>query len=157
MRAAQTRGYTVHVIAEATAGEAREAAHRFLSNARFLATDAPRPLCVIASGETTVRVVGGGTGGRNQEFALSAAPAIAAIGRAAVLGSAGTDGLDGPTDAAGAIVDSSTLERASRAGVDWRAALADNDSYRFFEPLSDLIIWGPTGTNVGDIHVLLIA
>ena len=74
-----------------------------------------------------------------------------------MLASAGTDGLDGPTDAAGAIVDSSTLERASRAGVDWRAALADNNAYRFFEPLSDLIVWGPSGTNVGDIHVLLIA
>jgi glycerate-2-kinase len=157
MRAAQARGYTVQVIAEATAGEAREAAHQFLTVARFLATNAPRPLCVIATGETTVRVVGRGRGGRNQEFALAAAPAMGTVGRAAALASAGTDGLDGPTDAAGAIVDSSTLERASRAGVDWRIALADNDSYRFFEPLSDLIMWGPTGTNVGDVHVLLIA
>ena len=157
MRAAQGRGYTVHVISEPTAGEAREAAHAFLSHAKFLADDAPRPLCVVASGETTVRVAGRGLGGRNQEFALAAAPAMGAIGRAAALASAGTDGIDGPTDAAGAIVDSSTLQRASRAGVDWRAALAENDSYRFFEPLSDLIMWGPTGTNVGDIHVFLIA
>jgi glycerate 2-kinase len=157
LRAAQERGYTVHVIAEPTAGEARDAAQAFLTHAKFLAEGSARPLCVIASGETTVRVVGRGLGGRNQEFALAAASAVGAIGRAAALASAGTDGLDGPTDAAGGIVDSSTLERASRAGVDWRAALADNDSYRFFEALSDLIIWGPTGTNVGDIHVLLIA
>lgn len=157
MRAAQARGYTVHVIADATAGEAREAAHQFLVHAKFLAADAPRPLCVIASGETTVRVVGSGLGGRNQEFALAAASTIGSIGRAAALASAGTDGLDGPTDAAGAIVDSSTLERAARAGVDWRVALADNNAYRFFEPLSDLLVWGPTGTNVGDVHVLLIA
>lgn len=157
MRAAQARGYTVHVIAEATAGEARDAAHEFLRHAKFFAGDAVRPLCIIATGETTVRVAGRGVGGRNQEFALAAAPAVGSMARGAALASAGTDGLDGPTDAAGAIVDSSTLERASRAGLDWRAALADNDAYRFFEPLSDLIVWGPTGTNVGDIHVLLIA
>lgn len=157
LRAAQACGYTAHVIAEPTVGEARDAAHLFLTHAKFLADGSGRPLCVVASGETTVRVVGRGLGGRNQEFALAAAPAMGAMGRAAVLASAGTDGLDGPTVAAGAIVDSSTLERASRAGVDWRAALADNDSYHFFEPLSDLIVWGATGTNVGDIHVLLIA
>ena len=72
-----------------------------------------------------------------------------------VLGSAGTDGIDGPTDAAGAIVDSMTLERARSLGFDPEATLTSNDSYHFFEPLGDLIHWGPTGTNVGDLHVLL--
>ena len=100
---------------------------------------------------------GDGLGGRNQEFALAATPFIAGVGRAAILASAGTDGIDGPTDAAGAIVDSSTLERAQRAGLDWETALRNNDAYRFFEPLGDLIKWGPTGTNVGDILVMLIA
>ena len=157
MRAGQARGYTVVTLPAATAGEARDAAHAFLTEARWLAAGAPRPLCILASGETTVTVRGDGRGGRNQEFVLAGVPAIGAIGRAAAFGSAGTDGIDGPTDAAGAIVDSSTLERASRAGVDWRAALDRNDAYRFFEPLGDLIHWGPTGTNVGDVHVLLIA
>jgi glycerate 2-kinase len=157
MRVAQARGYAVVTLPGATSGEAREAAHAFLAEARWLAASAPRPLCVLASGETTVTVRGDGRGGRNQEFVLAAAPAIAAVGRAAVFGSAGTDGIDGPTDAAGAMVDSSTLERASRAGVDWRDALGRNDAYHFFEPLGDLIRWGPTGTNVGDVHVLLIA
>ena len=157
MRAAQERGYVVHTVPDATAGEAREAAQRFLAEARWFSGDAVRPLCVVASGETTVTVKGSGRGGRNQEFALAGAPLIAGIGRAAVLGSAGTDGRDGPTDAAGALVDSSTLDRAARAGLGWRAALADNDAYEFFKPLGDLLTWEPTGANVGDLHVLLIA
>ena len=73
-----------------------------------------------------------------------------------MLASAGTDGVDGPTDAAGALVDSSTLQRSQRSGVDWQSSLANNGAYDFFEPLGDLIMWGPTGTNVGDVHVLLI-
>jgi glycerate 2-kinase len=157
MGAAQDRGYTVLTLAPATTGEARKAAQAFLSEARWLASDASRPLCVLAAGETTVTVTGNGSGGRNQEFALGTVPLIGGVGRAAVLASAGTDGVDGPTDAAGALVDSSTLERASRAGVDWQSALARNDAYAFFEPLGDLIKWGPTGTNVGDVQVLLIA
>lgn len=157
MRAAQARGYVVHAIPDATAGEAREAVQRFIAEARWIADGAARPLCVLASGETTVHVRGQGRGGRNQEFALAAAPLIAGLGRAAVLGSAGTDGRDGPTDAAGAIVDSSTLERATRGGIEWRTALADNDAYAFFQPLGDLLMWSPTGANVGDVHVLLIA
>lgn len=157
LRAAQDRGYFTHILPAATAGEARDAALRFFTEARWLAADGPRPLCVLAAGETTVTVKGDGVGGRNQEFALAAVPLLGASGRAAAFASAGTDGIDGPTDAAGAIVDSSTLDRASRAGVDWQAALAANDAYRFFEPLGDLLRWGPTGTNVGDLHVFLVA
>jgi glycerate 2-kinase len=157
LRAAQDRGYVAHVLPSATTGEARAAAQRFFAEARWIAADGPRPLCVLAAGETTVTVRGGGKGGRNQEFALALAPMVGVFGRATAFASAGTDGIDGPTDAAGAIVDSSTLERALRAGVDWRLALDDNDSYSFFEPLGDLLRWGPTGTNVGDLQVFLVA
>jgi glycerate-2-kinase len=157
LRAAQDRGYVTHVTPAATAGEARDAAQRFFSEVRWLAGDGARPLCVLAAGETTVTVKGDGVGGRNQEFALAMVPMIGNSGRAAAFASAGTDGVDGPTDAAGAIVDSSTLERAARAGLDWRQALDANDAYRFFEPLGDLLRWGSTGTNVGDLHVFLVA
>ena len=157
LRAAQDRGYVSYVLPSATTGEARAAAQRFFAEARWIAADGPRPLCVLSAGETTVTVRGGGKGGRNQEFALALAPMVGVFGRATAFASAGTDGIDGPTDAAGAIVDSSTLERALRAGVDWRLALDDNESYCFFEPLGDLLRWGPTGTNVGDLQVFLVA
>jgi hydroxypyruvate reductase len=116
-------------------------------------------MCVIASGETTVHVRGDGRGGRNQEFTLAAAPLVSAArnpSRVVALASAGTDGIDGPTDAAGAIVDSTTLARAARLRLRVEAALESNGAYDFFEPLDDLIVWGPTGTNVGDLHVMLI-
>jgi glycerate 2-kinase len=154
---ASRAGYEVVLIDEPTGGEARVAAAGFTASARRAAAIASRPLCVIAAGETTVRVVGDGRGGRNQEFALASTRSVASLGRAALLASVGTDGIDGPTDAAGAIVDSGTLTRAERAGVDWRSSLAANDAYSFFEPLGDLVVLGPTGTNVGDLHVLLIA
>jgi len=157
LRAAQDHGYVTHVVPAPTTGEARDAAHRFFSEVKWIANDGPRPLCVLAAGETTVTVRGGGIGGRNQEFALAMVPMIGNSGRAAAFSSAGTDGVDGPTDAAGALVDSSTLERAARAGLDWQQALAANDAYRFFDPLGDLLRWGPTGTNVGDVQVFLVA
>jgi glycerate 2-kinase len=156
-RAAEQRGYHVIVIPEATAGEARVAGIDFVSQAGRLAQTSGQPLCVISSGETTVTVKGDGLGGRNQEFALAAMSLIGSVGDAAILASAGTDGVDGPTRAAGAMVDTSSAARATRLGADWHTALARNDSYRFFEALGDLIVWGPTGTNVGDLHVMLIA
>jgi glycerate 2-kinase len=155
-REAEALGYTVGVLEEPTDGEAREAARAFVARARRIGAGGARPLCILAAGETTVTVKGDGRGGRNQEFALATTPLVGSLGRAAVLASAGTDGVDGPTDAAGALVDSSTLERSQRSGVDWQSSLADNDAYYFFEPLGDLIIWGPTGTNVADVHVLLL-
>jgi glycerate-2-kinase len=116
------------------------------------------PACVIGAGETTVHVTGGGLGGRNQEFALAmmtrlppAAPALISA-----FGSIGTDGIDGPTDAAGAIVDTTTAERAGALGLDAQHFLDDNDSYHFFSALDDLLRTGPTGTNVGDVQVALI-
>jgi hydroxypyruvate reductase len=112
---------------------------------------------VLAAGETTVTVRGDGRGGRNQELALAAAPIVAGLGRDAVLASVGTDGADGPTDAAGALVDATTLRRAEALRLDRESTLARNDAYHFFQPLGDLIIWGPTGTNVGDVQLLLTA
>ena len=155
-RAARALGYAVRVLPEPSSGEARIAGEAFAVRALAHAAEAGRPLCVIASGETTVRVMGTGRGGRNQEFALGAIQRLAEAPGPAVLGSAGTDGIDGPTDAAGAVVDSSSATRAVTAGLDAAAALANNASYEFFKPLGDLITWGPTGTNVGDIHVMLV-
>ena len=162
-RAARARGYAVRIVAEATSGEARDAGAAFAANAlRETGAVESKPgvrLCLIASGETTVHVRGRGRGGRNQEFALGSIPVLDSLtppGAAVVLGSAGTDGIDGPTDAAGAIVDSSSSARARRAGLDSAAALESNGAYDFFAPLGDLLVWGPTGTNVGDVHVMLI-
>jgi len=154
--AARALGYQVHVLPEATAGEARLSGERFARSAMRMAKEGSAPLCVIASGEPTVHVHGRGRGGRNQEFALGMAKALAAdrSERRLVAASAGTDGIDGPTDAAGAFSDSDTRARAETAGLDLDAALARNDTYPFFHALGDLIHWGPTGTNVGDIHVL---
>ena len=155
--AARARGYTVRVVEAATCGEARIAGEAFAAAA--LRGRAGRPLCVIASGETTVHVRGAGRGGRNQEFALGALGRLdstAARGAAVVLASAGTDGIDGPTDAAGAIVDGTTTLRAEHEGLSAQAALATNGAYDYFLPLGDLLTWGPTGTNVGDLHVLLV-
>jgi glycerate 2-kinase len=155
-RAAEALGYRVATITPATVGEARDAGRSFLNEARRLLAMHARPFCVIGSGETTVTVKGRGIGGRNQEFVLAVASELRDFGGTTVLGSAGTDGIDGPTDAAGAIVDTTTLDRASRLGLDWAAALANNDAYHFFKPLGDLLMWGPTGTNIGDLHVLVI-
>ena len=155
-RAASDRGYDVHVVEQATSGEAREAGAAFAAAA--FARSAGKRACVVATGETTVRVQAAGRGGRNQEFALGALSVIDASARrsAVVLASAGTDGIDGPTDAAGALVDITTTARAEGLGLRASTALAENGAYDFFAPLGDLIIWGPTGTNVGDLHVMLV-
>jgi glycerate 2-kinase len=161
-RAARARGYAVRVVAEATRGEAREAGAAFAASGLREAGGieaARRPVCVIASGETTVHVRGTGRGGRNQEFAMATIPILGSCGSseaAVAIASAGTDGVDGPTDAAGAIADSTSSVRAQAAGLDWAAALASNGAYDYFAPLGDLLLWGPTGTNVGDLHVMLI-
>jgi hydroxypyruvate reductase len=159
-RAAELAGYQVVVLPDPTTGEARESARRFVEAAADATRDRIQPMCVIGSGETIVTVRGTGLGGRNQEFGLAGAAALPLVdggGRTAVLASAGTDGIDGPTDAAGVVVDAETLSRGATAGLDWRAALDNNDAYRFAAATNDLIIWGPTGTNVGDLHVLLVA
>jgi len=102
-------------------------------------------------------MTGGGLGGRNQEFALALVEALPALGCPAAVASVGTDGCDGPTDAAGAVVNSDTRRRALARQLDPHAFLHDNDAYHFFEALADLIKTGPTRTNVGDIQIALIA
>jgi hydroxypyruvate reductase len=154
---ARARQYHVAVLEEAVVGEARvvgpEHVARMMARARLLT----RPACVISSGETTVTVSGRGRGGRNQELALASAEALHPIGVSIALASVGTDGIDGPTDAAGAIVDASTVRRAAAAGLSIESYLRNHDSYSFFDALGDLIRTGPTGTNVDDLQVLLLS
>ncbi len=109
------------------------------------------PACLITGGETTVSLEGDGLGGRNQEFALAAAIDIAGL-RDVVVFSAGTDGTDGPTDAAGAVADGDTCRRNPEAGQ----YLARNDSYHYFQSLDDLVMTGPTNTNVMDVRIVLV-
>jgi glycerate 2-kinase len=168
-REATARGYRVVSVEAPIVGEARTAAaSHFRANAAVAASGS-RPACVVASGETTVRVIGRGKGGRNQEFALALAdllssPAVTlpagGSGNSApiVAASVGTDGIDGPTDAAGAIVDTTTVSRAAAAGLGSPSRyLGDNNSYAYFHALGDLIHTGPTDTNVGDLQVILFA
>ncbi len=113
-----------------------------------------RPACVIAGGETTVTIKGTGTGGRNQELALAASLDIEGMDNVLIL-AAGTDGTDGPTDAAGAMASGITLQAAKELGLSARDYLATNDSYHFFKAIGDLVTTGPTGTNVMDIILIL--
>jgi glycerate 2-kinase len=156
MREAAARGYQVIRVEDAVVGEARAAGPSHLRAVAARASSTGRPVCVVSSGETTVRVNGDGKGGRNQEFGLACADVLAAIGAPAVMASVGTDGIDGPTDAAGALVDSTTVARARAVRLQPQAFLDRNDSYRFFDALGDLIRTGPTGTNVGDLQVILL-
>ncbi|MBI5649358.1 MAG: glycerate kinase [Chloroflexi bacterium] len=158
LRAARDLGFNALLLTTFLQGEAREVAKVFAAIAREIATrDHPiaKPACIIAGGETTVTVRGDGAGGRNQELALAGAIEIAGM-RNVVLLSGGTDGTDGPTDATGALADGATLARAAERGMDARAFLARNDAYHFFKPLDDLIITGPTNTNLNDVIVMLV-
>ena len=114
-----------------------------------------RPACLIAGGETTVTVRGAGAGGRCQEFALALVPDLATMQDVVVL-AAGTDGSDGPTSAAGAVVDPTTLDRSRDTGLDVKRALAENDSHPFFGALGDLVVTGPTGSNLMDVYLGVI-
>ena len=157
-QAAAALGFAVLVVDAPVTGEARFAAASHVDEVARLVAGLPRPACVIAAGETTVTVTGTGKGGRNQEFTFAAARTLARLGGAVVAASVGTDGIDGPTDAAGAIADTTTFERARNAGIeDPDAYLRDNNTYAFFDRLGDLIRTGPTRTNVGDIQIILVA
>jgi len=156
---ARARGYEARLGPDALTGEAREAGRELGELARRIRErgDAlAAPACVVAGGETTVTVRGGGRGGRNQEVALGAALVLDGLEGVLVL-SAGTDGIDGPTDAAGAVATGDTVARGRARGLDARRALADNDAYPFFEALGDLVVTGPTGTNVMDLQIVLVA
>jgi len=139
-------------------GEAREVAKVFAAIAREIASSGrpiPRPACIVAGGETTVTVRGQGLGGRSQELAMAAAPLIAGLDNAAVI-ALGTDGTDGPTDAAGAVCTGRTASRAAQRELSITSHLADNDAYHFFQALGDLIITGPTNTNVNDLIFVFV-
>jgi hydroxypyruvate reductase len=156
-REARNLGYRPLILSSSIHGETREVACVHAEILREVVTSGhpvPAPACLLSGGETTVTVRGIGRGGRNQEFALAAAINMENLSNALLL-SVGTDGTDGPTDAAGAIATGSTMDRARDTLLDPAVHLAHNDSYSFFNALGDLIKTGPTGTNVMDIHVLL--
>ena len=151
-RKAKQLGYRTLVLSSSVDGETREIARMHAAIVKEILTagrPVRRPACLLSGGETTVTVRGKGLGGRNQEFVLAAAIALEGFGPVTVF-SAGTDGLDGPTDAAGAIAD----ERTPLA--DACQFLDNNDSYHFFERLDALVKTGPTGTNVMDVRILLV-
>ncbi len=155
---AQRLGYKTLILSTFVAGETREIARMHGAITKEIRTSghplAP-PACIISGGETTVTLTGPGLGGRNQEFALAAALEIENLPNTVIF-SAGTDGSDGPTDAAGGMVDGTTLSRARRLGLDAARHLKANDAYHFLKPLNDLVITGPTRTNVMDVHLVLV-
>jgi glycerate 2-kinase len=150
---AREDGFHATLLTTYLEGEARQAGRLLAAIARQIAASGEpvkRPGCVVAGGETTVTIQGEGYGGRNQEVALGAVRDMAGL-KDMVLITLATDGGDGPTDAAGAVVTGETFERANRYGLDPAEFLARNDSYHFFERLGDLIKTGPTQTNVNDL------
>jgi hydroxypyruvate reductase len=155
---ARALGYRPVVLSTSIEGETRDIALMHAEIARECRASgrpAKPPVCLISGGETTVTIRGQGKGGRNMEFVLAGAERIAGL-PATVLFSAGTDGTDGPTDAAGALADGFTCARAEARGLNPRVSLATNDSYPFFAALNDLVITKPTGTNVMDIRLVLV-
>ncbi len=156
--ASEAKGYHTLVLSSMIEGDTTEAARMHAAIVKeILKTGQPitTPACILSGGETTVRVTGSGKGGRNQEFALVMARALSRFEQTVML-SAGTDGTDGPTDAAGAMTDHLTVVRACQMGMDPEQYLADNNAYPFFQRLDDLIITGPTYTNVMDLRVILV-
>lgn len=155
---AESLGYNTTVLSTSVTGDTRDAAASHVTEARKIVSRShliPPPACVLSGGETTVTIRGDGKGGRNQEFALAAGIGIDGLEGVVIL-SGGTDGTDGPTDAAGAIADGTTAARARDLGMDPGAYLEDNDAYHFFQQLGDLLITGPTLTNVMDLRVVLV-
>lgn len=154
---ARELGLTPTILSSFVEGEARYVGTVIASVAREFALSEgflSKPAVVLAGGETTVTVIGSGKGGRNQELVLSASLRVRGL-EGVVIASAGTDGLDGPTDAAGALVDGSTAKRAQEKGMNPVEYLDNNNSYHFFKSLRDLIMTGPTGTNVNDVMILV--
>ena len=151
-------GYKTLVLSSMIEGETRDVAKVHTAIAKeILKTGNPiqPPACILSGGETTVNIKGNGLGGRNQEFVLSAAIDISERKNIVVL-SGGTDGGDGPTEAAGAIADTNTFKRAESMVLNPMNFLSNNDSYHFFKQLDDLLITGPTNTNVMDLRIILV-
>lgn len=157
-RESRSLGFNDVILSSSIVGETREAARFHAAIVREVVQNGnpvSRPACLISGGETTVTIKGAGLGGRNQEFALAGAIEIQELEEVVLL-SGGTDGTDGPTDAAGAIADSTTIERAREIGLDPRVHLENNDAYPFFKKLGDLLMTGPTRTNVMDVRIILV-
>jgi glycerate-2-kinase len=155
---ASALGYHTMLLSTRIEGEASQVGRAFAGVAQEIAaTGNPlqRPAAVIIGGETTVKVRGSGLGGRNQELALGATTKIE--GLEAVVATLATDGIDGPTEAAGAVVDGSTMNRARAMGLEAVRFLDENDSYGFFKSIGDAFLTGPTGTNVNDLTLILVA
>jgi hydroxypyruvate reductase len=155
---ARRHGYQSLILSSTVEGEAREVAKMFVAFAKEIRNSEnpiSAPACILCGGETTVTIQGDGKGGRNQEFALASAIVIDGMDKIVVL-SGGTDGTDGPTDAAGAIADGRTIARAAAKDLDPLDFLRRNDAYHFFQPLDDLILTGPTRTNVSDVYLVLV-
>jgi glycerate 2-kinase len=150
--AAERAGFIVHVDNACDDWDYERAAGYLLQRLRDLRKQCS-PVCLISGGEVTVKVTNAGVGGRNQQFALACVEKIA--GESITALSAGTDGVDGNSLAAGAVVDGTTLERARRLGLDALAALDNFDAYPFFSALGDAIETGPTGNNLRDLRILL--
>ena len=151
-------GYKTLVLSSMIEGETRDVAKVHTAIAKEIlktGNPLPPPACILSGGETTVNVTGSGLGGRNQEFTLAGAIDITERKNIVVL-SGGTDGGDGPTDAAGAIADNNTFKRAENMGLNPLHFLLNNDSYHFFKQLDDLLITGPTNTNVMDLRIILV-
>lgn len=154
----KSRGLAARILTSSVTGKARSLGTFIGSLARDVFTfDEPfrKPCALIVGGETTVRVTGSGLGGRNQECAMACAKEIQHL-KGVAMASIGTDGIDGPTDAAGAIVDGMTIPRSDALRLKFEEVLANNDSYRFFLPLKDLVVTGRTGTNVNDVAVTVV-
>lgn len=156
--ALKSEGLNVVLLTTLLEGEARQVGTVLASVAREIThsgNPVQRPASVVAGGETTVTVLGNGLGGRNQELVLSAALKLRSLDGVVVV-SISTDGVDGPTDAAGALADGKTLAKAEKIGLEAEEYLAENDSYHFFSNIGDLIFTGPTGANVNDITVIVV-
>jgi hydroxypyruvate reductase len=153
---ARQEGFNTLLLTTSLQGEARHVGRVLAGIGRELVASgqpAPRPACIVAGGETTVTLCGNGKGGRNQELALAAVLDLAGL-ESVLLVSLATDGGDGPTDAAGAVVTGATLDQAYEKGLDPSAYLKNNDAYHFFQALGDLIKTGPTMTNVNDLTIV---
>ena len=151
-------GFNVLILSSSIEGETREAARFHTAIAKEVISSGnpiPRPACILSGGETTVTIKGKGLGGRNQEFVLAGGLEISGVEKVVLL-SGGTDGTDGPTDATGAVADHTTVQRGKSLGLDPNFYLDNNDAYPFFKTLEDLLMTGPTHTNVMDVRILLI-
>ena len=154
LKQAEQEGFHAESLGSDWQGEASEVGVELAQKLRVATKLQFRPFCLIAGGETTVTIQGDGKGGRNQELALAAVPELAGLENALLITLA-TDGEDGPTDAAGAVVTGETLQQAESLGLDVAGHLSRNDAYHFFERLGDLLKIGPTGTNVNDLMFLI--